>query len=110
MIDTIVAPVATPPAAPAKTVRDVLLHAALLIEERGWCQGLYEAPDGRLCAIGALSVASGGDADIYVGGAADEALARIVCTAYIPHWNDATGRTAAEVIAALRAAAEATDG
>jgi uncharacterized membrane protein len=36
-------------------------YAAL--EDRGWCQGDYEALDGKVCLVGALNVGLGFDAD-----------------------------------------------
>lgn len=90
------------------TARDVLLAAAVRIEVRGHCQGASER-DGRCCVVGAFDRATG-----------DAALHRKACdklSGYLDlpgpsmpavvAWNDAPGRTAAEVIAALRGAAGA---
>lgn len=101
-------PIATPV---VKTTADVLRHAALLIEERGWCQNEVSTKDGRLCAWGAIvyrdnwvsplwSQATGRFAD-YLGAREDDDPVGIIA-----EWNDKRSRTAAEVIAALRAAAE----
>lgn len=89
------------------TARDVLLAAADRIEIRGHCQGASEI-DGRCCVIGALDRTTSDPALYnkatamlcrYIGAPADHWFARIVT------WNDAPGRTAAEVISALRGAA-----
>lgn len=100
------------------TPREVLLKAAELVE-RGWCQGTGAkngagrevSTTGRAavcwCAEGALGRAAHGceDHDFY---AAKNALLRALPSLVlsIPEWNDAPGRTQAEVVAALRAAAE----
>ncbi len=36
---------------------NIFLRALGVIDERGWYQGDYEAADGRVCLVGALSVA-----------------------------------------------------
>jgi len=41
-----------------KTWRDILLKAADIIEEGGWCQHSYHDDDGRHCAMGAMNLAS----------------------------------------------------
>ena len=84
----------------------LLLRAAALIEERGWCQGAYFSGE-RLCAMGALHMASGGrigDAFTAVGSVAIERLWKKLPTV-IPDWNDRPGRTKEEVVAKLRAVA-----
>jgi hypothetical protein len=87
-----------------KTVGDVLRHAARYIEEFGWYQGA--ASNGlRRCVLGAtyhVEPTGLGDDAMY-------ALARTIGTPSIAAWNDEDGRTAAEVIAALRAAADEAD-
>jgi hypothetical protein len=88
----------------------VLLRAAEIIEERGWCQ---EYPDaaGRVCAGRAIMLALG----LKSGWAGNE-QERIVrhrlgfsaawfLSGALANWNDAPGRTAAEVIDRLRSAA-----
>jgi hypothetical protein len=98
-------PVEAPPK--TKTTADVLRHAALLIEERGWCQGDAVDAHGHLCAVGALSLAMYGDPECMIPSEISNALRRSFDSRYsVPIWNDVEGRTAAEVIAALRAAAE----
>ena len=90
-----------------KTARDVLRHAALIIEERGWVQRVLSNAEGQVCALGAIYTAATGEAygapDRYCDEAA-EALSEHV-GADIEDWNDAQGRTAEQVIAALREAA-----
>lgn len=84
-------------------VRDDLLSAARTLRRSGWCQRKYFDPQtGGRCAVGAI-----------------EASARfrscLACVRLSEHlgidvnqlssWNDAPGRTADEVIAAMEAAA-----
>jgi hypothetical protein len=105
-----------------KTTRDVLLHAALLIEERGWCRVDRQDADGHLCLVGAIEVAQFGSVyDTEADWNPSISLEQLdpfglpavaVVTKHVGaekawHWNDAPGRTAAEVISALRAAADA---
>src|SRR3954453_7472319 len=42
-----------------KTWRDILMRAADIIEQGGWCQQEYYTNKGSHCAIGALSKANG---------------------------------------------------
>lgn len=100
------------------TPREVLLKAAALVE-RGWTQdagarsakGNHVRSTGRAavcwCAEGAIQKAAfGGDGYAYhfAKGALLRALPKRALS--IPDWNDAPGRTQAEVVAALKAAAE----
>jgi hypothetical protein len=91
------------------TAREVLLKAADIIAERGHCQGASEIC-GSCCVMGALDRATD-DPIAYED--ACVALAAHLRFGYgagdtkrIVRWNDTPGRTAAEVIAALRGAAE----
>ncbi len=84
-------------------VRDVLLGAADVIERGGWCQGAYER-SGSFCVSGAIRKASGWKADghltticVDAHGALWQALGENMAD-----WNDAPGRTQAEVVAKLR--------
>jgi hypothetical protein len=99
-----------------KTTADVLRHAARYLEEFGWVQDDVLDEHGRACAVGALYEVS--DHDEYVLDAACRRLAPVVGIGSgtwvmqrvsIGRWNDTPGRTAAEVIAALRAAADAAE-
>lgn len=108
------------------TPREVLLKAAELVE-RGWCQGHgatdksgntvdRDADDAAcFCALGAISRATQGtkqsvrndlfwDARARLGDVVDQAGFMGVAP-----WNDAPGRTQAEVVQALRQAAEACE-
>lgn len=95
------------PAAPTKTVADVLLHAARLIEEHGWWNGemTKQALTGH-CALTAIDDA-GGDWRIANQGW-DALTAHLGLRDHddIPDWNDRQPNGAA-VTAALRAAAQA---
>lgn len=85
------------------TVRDDLIAAAVYIERRGHCKGNYFDGD-RVCALGALMETTAGSEAF---GKAKEALRGQIGGQPIPAWNDAEARTQAEVVATLRAAAEA---
>lgn len=95
-------PFDSPPCRPKPDValepwRKVLLDAADYIEAHGWRQNSYGLePHGSTCMVGAI---------FRVGGTMSGALHRIDarCLPYASAWNDAPGRTAAEVCAALRA-------
>ena len=96
---------------------EILDRAADLIEERGWTQGWYCGPTGELCAAGAMFVAIG----LRPAGwtAPEHPAHRRAMVAFERHlmdtfdyfgahnWNDEPGRTQAEVVNALRAAARA---
>ena len=109
---------------------EVLDTAADLIEERGWLQGPggwdgYVADNQRLCLEGGIMAALGitdeRPGSLYGSGEVCPAYAAVASyldkperpglSAEIPndswlwHWNDSEGRTAAEVIEVLRAAA-----
>jgi hypothetical protein len=97
----------------------VLNGAADLIELRGWHRGgFHEESSGRVCAAGAIRVAAGGVPYESCEEASATEMAFAECLAahglarpghcpieVIGQWNDAEGRTAAEVVATLRAAA-----
>ena len=104
------------------TPREVLLKAAALVE-RGWCQGAFAVtsngvhtnpidPDATcFCPLGAIRRAcaplfpqSYNDRTVHAVGTM---LHTFIRASSIPAWNDAPGRTQAEVVAALKAAAEA---
>lgn len=82
---------------------DVLDKAADVIVERGWCQREYEGEDGRVCVVGAMGQVSHGKPwnDAYT------ALSTYLGTRHtaLSYWNDVPGRTAGEVITALRSCA-----
>lgn len=88
----------------------LLLKAAALIEDRGWCQGTQKDARGRMCAIGAINEAEGNLDDgrcMPITKAGLEANKRL-CAVVSPGdfgpawWNNADGRTAEEVISTMR--------
>ena len=85
-------------------VRRSLRKAAAHVE-RGWCQNAY-SKDGRVCAFGAIIEAELYDVAARV--AMGKRLASVLGLTFerIEMWNDTPGRTQAEVVAALRRAAE----
>ena len=94
-------------------VADVLNGAADLIERDGWWQGNYRGPNGERCLnralADALDLPLNGLAlwrldPLYLG--AEAALRNVTGRYLLTGWNDQPGRTQAEVVAALRAAAE----
>ena len=90
-------------------------RAAQFIEARGFCQCTYEDHAARLCLKGALNlVAYGhpvecgvecGDSISLVNKVANHIAQRVGAESAI-WWNDAPGRTKADVLAALRATAD----
>lgn len=114
------------------TPNDVLARAAELIGERGWCQGALQAPEGQLCAMGAIGEAKrelfglrSMDSNNIKG---NRQASRAYQQAYdmlireinpremgltdvrsVPQWNDDPDQTAESVILALKTAANTTD-
>lgn len=113
------------------TVPDVLTAAADVIEQRGWLQGSfsiraydeYGEPDGFIenapvCVRGAISLAAAAGYLDETTELTDECVERLARHLDAEHatatgariavavWNDAPGRTADEVVTALRATAE----
>lgn len=107
-----------------------LRAAADVLERDGWTQGRYHDDDGCHCALGAIAVAIRGSSRpnpdrwkpwaenairLRAGAALVAHSVGIPPDAYhhprldVSDWNDEYGRTAAEVIAALRAAADAAE-
>lgn len=89
-----------------RSVSELLLAAADLIEKRGWCQNDYRSEDGRLCLLGAMKTVE--DVNMYattwaVNEAVDRLYREIGERAWV--WQDQKGRTQAEVVAKLRAVA-----
>lgn len=88
----------------------VLRRAADVMRERGWGQGRMFAYDGTVCFWGAVRLASGLGEDETVTGIPQpvrrELESRREYHAWAD-WNDAPGRTQAEVITALESAASA---
>lgn len=91
------------------TTCELRLKAAEIIEARGWCHGTFELR-GAVCIIGAIrSAATGSPHPIYPYERNDEvALDAAVQSmgfkdrGWATSWNDACGRTKADVLAKLR--------
>jgi hypothetical protein len=47
------------------TAFEILTGAVGVLQRRGRCVGDFEVGDGRVCLLGALAVAAGGDADLW---------------------------------------------
>jgi hypothetical protein len=100
------------------TTREVLLAAADHIERFGWQQRYFGTPGKPCCLLGAISVAAGNRAGGHAVNsssadaerAADRRIMQYLRSTHraidLVTWNDSPGRTAEEVIAALRGAAE----
>lgn len=88
-------------------VSDVLRKAAAKLEKYGWVQGSsnYGVMRKPCCALGAIIAVSGSDGG---GFAARERLKAVLGIGSITVWNDQSGRTAREVVSALRKAARGT--
>ena len=85
------------------TPQEILLNAALLIEECGWAQGNnahFGMP--KYCPITAIHVVVPRGNEAAVG-----LLRDYLREPSVVHWNDMPGRTQAEVVGAMRAAAGA---
>lgn len=102
-------------------VRDILNAAADLLEKPGaWTQGYYANRDDGghtdalsddavcWCSLGAIARVAGAYPESDRGGPAFEAadVLEKVVGSYVADFNDKTGRTQAEVVAAFRKAAE----
>jgi len=89
----------------------LLLKAADLIEELGWCQHALSDAKGRLSMSGALMVAHYGvtkkvsdeDHEATIQAAWRKLRRNFYCA--VPTWNDVPYRTKEEVVAKLRAVA-----
>lgn len=90
-------------------VSDTLNQAADLIEDEGWTQYKWKSRTGERCIMGAIRDVAGvpelaAIPDGSIGAEARNAIARYLW--YPPSiWNDQLGRTAEEVVEALRSAA-----
>lgn len=82
---------------------DVLNRAADLIERDGWVQGRFRGPNGEHCATDAVVCAC--EFSMVVYNDAVDVLLEAIRRQNLPRWNDEPGRTQAEVVAKLRAAA-----
>ena len=93
-------------------VADVLNGAADLLLEDGWVQGDYRGPNGEHCMVDAIGAAirtsAPGRPPWFSPKYAEATLAVrvVVGSSLLAAWQDQPGRTQAEVVAALRAAAE----
>jgi hypothetical protein len=86
--------------------RKILLDAADLIEKEGWVQREYGRIGRGFCIEGAIKHIAYPSMQFDAMSEAVWAMEHHVRTANIPTWNDRLGRTKAEVLAALRAAAQ----
>lgn len=89
-------------------VRQVLRDAAQLLEQHGWCQRQSRTGGGALDVAGAIAAAAGGAwrTERRAHHALEVWLIWHTNAASVAQWNDAPERTKAEVLAALRAAAQ----
>lgn len=105
-----------------KTVSQVLWEAADLIEEHGHTKHVYYlSPEGidagwwrpgyRMCAVGAIGLASGRRKVIPMTDEGKSAVAAVVQAIGVDlqDWNDAPERTSTEVVALLRETADKTE-
>jgi hypothetical protein len=83
------------------TPSEILLKAADLLAERGWTQGVLEDYEGRMCAAGAVY-----NVTCNSSAALELLQAHIGFSDNIAAWNDAPGRTAEDVILAMKRAAK----
>ncbi|TFI30091.1 hypothetical protein [Streptomyces sp. 4R-3d] len=106
----------------ASTSSDLFRQAAQIIRKQGHAKGSYTNPRGCVCALGALSTAATGnptpaetidpdllDAMGVLSARIDSDVVDEDDLERIADWNDRDSTTATDVIAALEAAAEATE-
>jgi hypothetical protein len=86
------------------TAAEILRRAADVLRRDGWCQGDMRRADGHRCMAGAV-IAAMVTVDGHWSRAIEHAFFSVIGTHDRTGWNDTPGRTAAEVIAALEAAA-----
>lgn len=80
---------------------DVLKKARELVARPGgWCQGDVFGGD-ACCALGATSSVVSDDGDDGPASDAEDILRKAIGTNRLADWNDAPGRTQAEVVAAF---------
>lgn len=102
--------------------REILVKAAKEVE-RGWCQYALEDSDGNVCAVGAIYKAMTGDACLFgyevwtparttAYKSCLKAITRVIGAPFdevahsrVVDFNNAEGRTQAEVVKVLRKAA-----
>lgn len=94
-----------------------LRHALALLERDGWCKGVSRDAEGRRCTLGAINAALCLDegADTTEAGLAAVRALRVSGEGtpyrrFVVDWNDAEGRTEAEVLEAFRAAIAREEG
>ncbi|MFF5508102.1 hypothetical protein ACFY4Q_08060 [[Kitasatospora] papulosa] len=93
------------------TVTEHLELTALVIEHYGWTQGKHRTRSGRACILGAQAVlfrlSIGDESTVDRAGQRLQAVLRNRgCTLAFHRWNDMPDRTAAEVTALVRTAAQ----
>jgi hypothetical protein len=96
---------------PAVDICDIYRRAVEILDRDGWCQGTEQDHTGRHCAQGALRIAAGWSAKECADMALENAVLRPLqqhLSSLVTVWNDAPGRTEAEVRASLVAVAEIT--
>lgn len=99
-----------------------VLRKARALVAKGWTQGTYARSKSgrpvkhlgraaaRFCAIGALDVAAHSSGDRFTYSDARDALRQAVGVHLLPEWNDESGRTKADVLAAFDRAIRAEAG
>jgi hypothetical protein len=87
------------------TPATALRKARSYLVKHGWTQGNYMDAMGACCAAGAIYRVRGGD--VAMDAICSLGIPTDACS--ITFWNDAPGRTKAEVLAAFTAAIEAAE-
>jgi len=91
-----------------KVADPILMAAADIIESFGWCQGGFgDLERGPVCTLGALLIAANVNPLNYKNHPSAKSMERLrkhLKVKNIAEWNDAVGRTKAEVLTALRSA------
>lgn len=86
---------------------EVLYKGADLIVERGWNQGDAPGPNGEVCLVQAVADVTRNHVTVWFRAidAVSDFLGWQTVQGPIHKWNDAKGRTAAEVVEVMRATA-----
>lgn len=83
------------------TPKEILVEAKRLLEEKGWCQGVFQDEGSRYCSVEAVCQAmtlpdheTSADEGLII-------LASVIGNTAIDEWNDDPSRTKEEVLTAF---------
>jgi hypothetical protein len=95
----------------SREAAELARKAVEVLRECGHAKGAYQEPDGRVCLVGALSVAAGvsPNAQTDLVRSVKYTITRMLGVVSTAVWNDAPDRTQADVEQILLQAAAALD-